>query len=382
MAHILFITHWFPTIENPVSGIFVREHARAVALFHKVSVIHVRGISQTALGIEQVADEDLTIYRLSYPRPVLPKTGWLSRLRGANRIFQELLHHSDRPAIIHANVYSSADLAYWFSRRYACPAVLSEHATVYPRHLLTSTQLSYYRFFMNRLSLIMPVSRDLQGHMQAAGIHGLFEVVPNTVDTRLFYPASPGAKPPQKPVVILTVALLKPVKGLDLLIEAFSALRARGIDCRLRIVGDGPERQRLQDLADKLQVSSLVSFLGVRSRHEVAGLMRDADLFALSSLWENQPVSLIEAMACGLPVVAPAIGGIPEIVQPEAGALFEPGNASDLAEKLAGLVGNLDHFSPAAGSRYAAETFSLETVGAKFAKIYQQILRNEQPPFA
>jgi glycosyltransferase involved in cell wall biosynthesis len=382
MAHILFITHWFPTEDNHVSGIFVREHARAVALFHRVSIIHVRGISQTALGIEKKIDEDLTIYRLSYPKPVIPKTGWLYRLRGTNRIFQELIRQNNRPEIIHANVYSSADLAYFLSRHYTCPAVLSEHASVYPRHLLTPAQLIYYRCFMNRLRLIMPVSRDLQGHMQAAGIRGPFEVVPNAVDTRHFYPASPQDRQPQKPVMILTVAMLQPIKGIDLLIDAFSILHARGIDCRLSIVGDGPERQHLQELADRLQVTSLVSFLGVRSRSEVAGLMHNADLFALSSLWENQPVALIEALACGLPVVAPAIGGIPEIVQPEAGALFEPGNVGDLSDKLESVIAHLDLFTPASSARYAAETFSLEAVGQKFAAVYQQILQDAKSPIS
>ena len=377
MAHILFITHWFPSDENPISGTFIREHARAVAGFHQVSVIHVSGVSQEHPGIDEVADGDLAIFRLRYPKPVLPKTGWLYRLSGANRIVQELIRRNNRPAIIHANVYSSADLAYLLSRRYHCPAIMSEHASVYPRRLLSGSQLAYYRFFMNRLRWIMPVSLDLQGHMQAAGIHAPYQVVPNTVDTRLFYPKSPPSARQHKPVMILAVAMLQPVKGITLLIDALSALHARGVDCRLCIVGDGPERQRLQELVQQRQLTALVSFLGVRSRVEVADLMRRSDLFALSSLWENQPVALIEALACGLPVVAPAVGGIPEIVQPSAGALFEPGNSTDLAEKLAGVIAHLDDFSSAASARYAAATFSLEAVGSRFSAIYQPLLQRD-----
>ena len=374
MAHILFLTHWYPNIDSPVSGVFIREHARAVALFHQVSIIHILGISQSHPGIKKEADENLTVYRLSYHKPFLPKTGWLYRFLGTRHIFHELIHSNNPPAIIHANVYSSSDLAYLLSRLYNRPAVLSEHASVYPRKLLSGSKLSYYRYFMNRLRLIMPVSRDLQQFMERAGFRGPYEVIPNTVDTALFHPVSSKHRVPQKPVTILNVAMLQPIKGQSYLLEAMASLKTREMNCRLWMVGNGPEYQRLREQTDKLHIASDVSFLGVRTKSEVAELMRAADLFALTSLWENQPVALIEAMASGLPVIAPAIGGIPEIVKPEDGVLFEAGNVDDLVEKLATMIDHLDRYSSAESAKYAVETFGLTAVGQKFADIYEKIL--------
>jgi glycosyltransferase involved in cell wall biosynthesis len=378
MAHVLFITHWYPDENNPVSGVFIREHARAVALFHRVSIIHIIGVSKAHPGIEIFVDENLTVYRLGYPKPFLPKTGWLYRFLGTRRIFRELVYAKNQPDIIHAHVYSSSDMAYLLSRIYHRPAVLSEHASVYPRHLLSRSQLSYYRFFMNRLRLILPVSSDLQGHMQRAGFRGPFMVIPNTVDTMLFHPASSQQRNPQNPLTILSVAMLQPVKGVAYLLEAFAALRKMHVNCRLWIVGDGPERQRLQERSEELQITEHISFLGIRTKREVATLMREADLFCLTSLWETQSVSLIEALASGLPVVAPAIGGIPEIIKPEVGVLFEPGNVVDLVEKLADMIDHLNNFSVNASAEYASETFGLTAVGQKFAGVYEQILQNAQ----
>ena len=378
MAHVLFITHWYPAQDNPVNGVFIREHARAVALYHQVSIIHIQGIHQARPGIEKVLDEDLTLYRLSYPRPILPKTGWLYRLLSTRRIFRELLIAKNQPDIIHANVYSSSDLAYLLSRLYHLPALLSEHASVYPRNLLSASQLSYYRFFMNRLRLIMPVSRDLQQYMQKAGFRGPFRVIPNAVDTTIFHPAAHARIDAHKPITILCVAMLQPVKGLGYLLEALASLRSKNINCRLWLVGEGPERQALQEQAEKLQVSGLVYFLGLKSKTEIAGLMREADLFCLTSLWENQPVALIEAMASGLPVVAPAIGGIPEIISPDVGELFVPGNVGNLVDKIMNMIDHLDAYSPSTSAEYAAQTFGLPAIGQKFAEVYEFMLQTRQ----
>jgi glycosyltransferase involved in cell wall biosynthesis len=374
MAHVLFITHWYPAEDNPVNGVFIREHARAIALYHQVSIIHIQGISPVRPGIEKVLDENLTVYRLSYPRPILPKTGWLYRFLSTRRIFRELILAKNQPDIIHANIYSSSDLAYVFSRLYHLPALLSEHASVYPRNLLSTYQQSYYRFFMNRLRLIMPVSRDLQQHMQKAGFRGPFMVIPNAVDTTIFHPAARAQIDTRKPITILCVAMLQPVKGLGYLLEALASLRSKSINGRLWLAGEGPERQALQELAEKLQLSGQVSFLGLRSKAEIAELMREADLFCLTSIWENQPVALIEAMASGLPVEAPAVGGIPEIVSPDFGELFVPGDVGDLVDKLVYMIDHLEAYSASASAEYAAHTFSLQAIGRKFSAVYETML--------
>ena len=117
-------------------------------------------------------------------------------------------------------------------------------------------------------------------------------------------------------------------KGQDILLEAFAHVRMVCEEAVLWMVGDGPEEERLRELA-----GPGVVFLGRRG--DVPSLLRQADLFALSSRWEGMPLVLLEAMSVGLPVVATAVDGVPEIVSHGiTGLLVPPGDAKALAEMM------------------------------------------------
>jgi glycosyltransferase involved in cell wall biosynthesis len=102
--------------------------------------------------------------------------------------------------------------------------------------------------------------------------------------------------------------------------------------------------------------------------------MRAADLFVLPSRFENLPVVLLEALACGLPVVATAVGGVPEIVDEGAGRLVAPDDPAALADAIADVAGRLDTFDRAALARRARERYSLEAVGAVWDAIYAEVM--------
>jgi colanic acid/amylovoran biosynthesis glycosyltransferase len=140
---------------------------------------------------------------------------------------------------------------------------------------------------------------------------------------------------------ILTVGRLVPVKGQELLIEALAELSARGVEARLTLVGDGPQRGPLRDLAQRRGVSERVEFAGARGQQEIPGYYGRADVFALPSFAEGLPVVLVEAMACALPVVASRITGIPELVDDGvSGRLFVPGRLDQLVDGLAAMGGS------------------------------------------
>jgi glycosyltransferase involved in cell wall biosynthesis len=138
---------------------------------------------------------------------------------------------------------------------------------------------------------------------------------------------------------ILTVGRLVPVKGQELLIEAVAELAERGRKVGLRIVGDGPSREALQGLAETLGIADRVHFAGAVGQEEIYAHYRDSDVFALTSFAEGLPVVLVEAMATGIPVVAPRITGIPELVEEGvSGLLFTPGRTDELAGALLSLA--------------------------------------------
>jgi glycosyltransferase involved in cell wall biosynthesis len=144
----------------------------------------------------------------------------------------------------------------------------------------------------------------------------------------------PLSIPLKTPVKAVTVGRLIPLKQVDRLIEALREIPELG----LVVVGDGPERPRLERIAQELGVSGRVYFAGQRSKKETLSLMAACDFFVLNSSHEGLPHAILEAMALGLPVIATAVGGTPEVVQDgETGLLIHSGNRA-LEKTLYALV--------------------------------------------
>jgi len=137
--------------------------------------------------------------------------------------------------------------------------------------------------------------------------------------------------PLSTPVKAVTVGRLVPWKRVDGILEAVEKIP----DLGLVVVGDGPERPRLEQQAVSLGIADRVYFAGQRSRTETLGLMAACDLFVLNSTYEGLPHVVLEAMALGLPVVATAVGGTPEVVRDgENGLLIPPGDGDAIVEAL------------------------------------------------
>jgi glycosyltransferase involved in cell wall biosynthesis len=162
-------------------------------------------------------------------------------------------------------------------------------------------------------------------------------------------------------------------KDLGLAFEALSAVP----EAHLSIVGDGPDRPRLERLRDELALGDRVRFLGSRSRADALGLMRAADIVILSSAWENFPHGVVEALAVGTPVVATRVGGVPEVVvDGENGLLVEHGDAAGFGAALRKLLDDeplrrrLADRAAASVARYSADEIygRLEAILARAAR--------------
>jgi len=141
------------------------------------------------------------------------------------------------------------------------------------------------------------------------------------------------------PLRILSVGRLSPEKAQVGLVEAVASLIRDGFEVELEIVGEGPERARLEERIRRLDVGAQCRLMGAMTEAEVFERLGRADVFALSSLIEGLPVSLVEAMALDVPVVAPRLAGIPELVEEgRTGLLFHPADWAGLAACLRRLI--------------------------------------------
>jgi glycosyltransferase involved in cell wall biosynthesis len=205
-------------------------------------------------------------------------------------------------------------------------------------------------------------------------------VIPNGIDverfrrgdSRLATRAALGLTP-TTPIVGI-VAALRPEKNHELLLQAAQAVRARVPEAVFLIVGDGPERPRLVALAKQLGVSQATRFLGTRS--DIPQLLSALDAFVLTSRIEANPVSILEAMAVGLPVVAPNVGSISEsVIDGVTGYLTEPNLVEPVANRLIELLENpsLARSFGAAGQRVVEQTGSLDSMVAGYQRLISEI---------
>ena len=164
----------------------------------------------------------------------------------------------------------------------------------------------------------------------------------------------------QTRVKIVTVGRLVPWKQVDQIIEALA--RCDGVG--LVIIGDGPERGHLEELVRTLDLRDRVYFAGARSKAETLSLMAACDLFVLNSTYEGFPHVVLEAMSLGLPVVATAVGGTPEVVEDEEnGLLLAPATNGALSETLLQLVSSpLERQRLANGAKHTMERFRLSAM--------------------
>jgi len=165
-----------------------------------------------------------------------------------------------------------------------------------------------------------------------------------------------------EPPHVVCVARLKPVKNLGLLLEACAALQARGVEFRCVLVGEGPCRDDLEAMRARLGLGQVLELTGATKQDGVLAWWRRATIAALTSTSEGMPVCLMEAAACGVPAVATAVGGIPELIEDGVtGFLTAPGDAGRFAAALERLLRDPDLVARlgAAARRRAEERFSL-----------------------
>jgi len=215
-----------------------------------------------------------------------------------------------------------------------------------------------------------------QLHFPAAKVH----VIPNGIDVERFRRAGDRLAiraglglTPTTPIVGI-VAALRPEKNHDLLLQAVHAVRARVPEAVFLIVGDGPERPRLVALAKQMGVSPATRFLGTRS--DIPQLLSAIDVFVLTSRTEANPVSILEAMAAGRPVVAPNVGSISEsVADGVTGYLTEPNLVEPVANRLIELLENptLARSFGAAGQRAVEQTGSLDSMVAGYQRLISEI---------
>lgn len=324
---------------------------------------------------DELRNAGVPVLHLRFPSLLSPQA-----LSAAARFAAFIRKH--RIKIVHAFDPSSV-FGVPLARLLGVPVVLSSqlgHRELHdPR---TRKQLRY----VDRWSDVVVVNCEaLRTHLRSSHFVPMdqIELCYNGVDTKEFFPATaPRVSAVQgAPLVIGTVCVLRPEKGLDLLLDGFASVRHLMPGAKLLIVGSGPELERLQSHAGHSGLAQDCVFLPAVA--SVAPILRSIDIFVSASHSEAFSNALLEAMATGCCVVGSRVGGTPELIgEDERGLLFSSGSSQDLAEKLSRLMLNPDlrRRLAAQAAEFARTNLSMEYNVRRASEIYTMLLDRKHVP--
>jgi len=367
---------WYPTDAHPVEGIFIKEHAKAVSLYHNVTILYNEGADRGIKGLytikSDIFEDDIRTIRVGHKYLPVSKLRYGAYLWSLFNEFRRLKRKGWIPDIIHAHVYPTGIPAVILGKIYSTPVIITEHWTAFVLKALHRLNKFQVRFAMNRAELILPVSNELEDAIRWYGVRNKFDIVPNAINTDLF---SPVLKVDNSDIKkILLVALISPQKGIPYLLGALAEIYKKRSDFILDIVGDGPNREEYRELSEKLGIGAIVNFHGIKTKREVAEFMQKCDFFVQPSLYETFGITFIEAMACGKPIIATDLPVLRDKIDADKGILVAPGDIMSLGSAIEFMFDHHSDFSPQVISDYVKKNFSYSAIGMKLDKIYNECI--------
>lgn len=368
--HALFMPSWYPTKQDPTYGIFVQEQARAVqSIGVDVGVLFLIRSRSPEMKMTWNLDHGINacICRVKFP----PKIWFLRSvwLRQYEMAFDTYVNRFGKPNVIHAHSYVGGIAAVHIGEKHDIPVVLTEHST----NLVTGVPFKdrpILRSTYQKVDQLIAVSTFLKEHMSHLCPSKSISVIPNTVNTEIFKPRE-GEK---SGVQILAIGALISRKRFDLLIRAFAIVVKENPAARLIILGEGKERRALQKLAESLNLAGNVSMPGNKSLDQVAKIMSSSSVLVSTSKLETFGVTLIEAIACGIPIVCTENGGSKDIVTPDVGSYFAEATPQSIAKEIMHLLPHStskDNVSPDS----ALTKYNYRTIGSQLKEIYTNVLK-------
>ncbi len=398
---LLILPSWYP----PRGGYFFREHSLALAAegldvtvmatiqtsMRKHGLINYiigKDIPRTNTDITNIPGSFSEVFRPYRTIPFLNKANAFGWIRNAITMTETWIRKNGTPDLIqaHSSIWAGVAAAR-IKNRHGIPYVLTEHRSRFVNNT-TEAQKMFLPWhdpllqeaFANA-SRIVTVSRSLQNKILSItgkDIQQGISAIPNMVDTKFF---NPSLKPiPDKPFTFFCLAHLEPVKGIDTLIDAMKLLtHDKMTPCHLFIGGHGSQRQALEEQTARLGLQQRITFCGALSRDEVKQHLHHAHAFVLPSRFEAFGVVFIEAMACGLPVIAARSGGPESFISDDYGIIVDPNQPSQLAEAMRHMTQHYNGYDRNAIWTNTINKYSPKAIATKYVRLYHQILHSSSP---
>ncbi|MEW6567829.1 MAG: glycosyltransferase [Chloroflexota bacterium] len=290
--------------------------------------------------------------------------------------------------------FVSGRLALRYCRPYNIPVVFTNHTRydlyaqaylpILPDEVGNAFLHAYLVLFCREVDQVIAPSAGLMSVLRGFGVDAPIEVIPNGIDLSPFL--SPARRVPrpalgfsEQDVVLVYVGRLGPEKNLTLLVRAFGGVQAAYPQARLLLVGDGPERDNLEDRVARSGLEGKVHFAGMVEYGELPGYLAAADVFVTASVTEVHPLSLIEALAAALPAVGIDSPGVSDTIVDGVNGFLSPHDLAAYTAKLARIVAEGEtRRRLSEQARKSSEMYAIERTSHLLEERYQQLM--QQPP--
>lgn len=375
---ITVVANGFPSSRYKGNGIFEFDQAKAIARKgHKVAlaVLDLRSFRRIRKwGITKKFVDGVHVYIYSIPLGKI-NSRTMERVfnsvsaNALSKLYQMIVSDLGKPDIIHGHFTEVGHATLTLKRKTGIPLVFTEHSSLINKDNIDPSLFDLAENVYNNADTLIAVSPAL-GNAMKRNFGVSYDYVPNIVDTNVFS-YKQNVKDSDEFVFVSTGNLVKN-KRMDLTIDAFSKAFRDNPLVKLKIFGDGPEKQELLKQIAEYHLEERVILMGMQERQIIAETMQESDVFVLASRSETFGVSYIEAMACGLPVVATKCGGPETFVENSNGILVEVDDMNELTEALLEIYSNSNRYNSIEISEDIRMKFSPEIVAEKLINIYKK----------
>ena len=380
---ILIIANGYPTNKHPQWGCFEKDQALALqAAGHKVIIMSIDGrfcFYWRKIGFSHIRDNGFEIYNIFWFPLVLigcinRKWEFAIRHKMALKLYNKIAKEQGRPDILYAhflyNIASGVDI----KKQYGIPLIGMEHWSILnqeklPRYVVDMGNVAY-----KSADQIISVSDSLRKIiLQQFNRNSI--VIHNMVGDIFINKEINCEKNINNGIDFVAVGSLIQRKGFDVLIRAFAESNLKKEGARLTIIGEGEERNNLQQQINVAGLTNNIILEGQKVKTEIVEILHNSDVFVLASRSETFGVVCIEAMATGLPVIATACGGPEEFIDDANGLLVPVNDVEVLAIALKKMHVNIHHYNRKEIADDCREKFSPSVIAGKLTTVFENIIR-------
>ena len=381
--YILMIARGVPNDKYPQWGCFEKDQAEALAsIGHKVIVMSLDGrflLHRRKIGLEhqQINGVEYYDYYL-YPQKLTDILSHALTLYIQDNLIQNLYRIIEKkhgkPDIIFGQMFINTRMGICLSQKYNIPIVGIEHLGRFNDanldnwgHTRKDAEYTYHNIH-TAIAVSHKLKESLYRHFSITA-----DVVPNLLGKEFYYTAPNN----NEAFTIVSVGRLDHGKGFDLLIQALLKIKDKlPHNWQVKIIGSGEWRDILQREINTSNLQNNIVLLGQKNKQEIVQLLQQSDLFVLPSRSETFGVVYIEAMACGLPIIATDCGGPRDIVTKDNGLLIPNEDVDALGEAILYMVENIDKYDRKAIAEDCQARFSPKVVAKQLTQIFEDTIKN------